>query len=193
MSRASHLLSATLAATVIVAGCSSSPTIDIGGEPTITAEIESPPDGDSRKVDNPVVDLDVTNDDDGAVATEQVRSLIADCESNSDLACDILLSISVPDSDNEAIALACGGRDAALDAFCTDDIDVTSEDSIWFDEDSAGLPALVTACEDGDMTSCDFLYFRSDFDSELEQIGNTCGGRIDVAIPDCRTALADLS
>ncbi len=173
------------------------------GEPAASAADDQLGDGDASKVD-----------DAATVPTgDNVASLVTDCESTatestatestsagaisaratSDMACDILLSISMPDSDLEAIALGCGGRGAAFDSFCTEGIEVAGPDSIWFSDDSPGIGDIVAGCEAGDMTSCDFLYFRSDYDSELEQVGNSCGGRIDIAIPDCRTALATQS
>jgi hypothetical protein len=41
------------------------------------------------------------------------------------------------------------------------------------------------------MTACDFLYYRSPIGSQLEEIGSTCGGRINVALPDCRSTIAE--
>lgn len=45
--------------------------------------------------------------------------------------------------------------------------------------DNAGLDALWDACEGGDMESCDELYMTSEFGSEYEEFGSTCGGRSD--------------
>ena len=41
------------------------------------------------------------------------------------------------------------------------------------------LDALWDACEEGDGQACDDLYFQSPFDSEYEEFGKTCGGRLE--------------
>jgi hypothetical protein len=43
--------------------------------------------------------------------------------------------------------------------------------------DDPALDALAQNCFDGDMQACDDLYLQSDFDSDYEDYGNTCGGR----------------
>lgn len=126
----------------------------------------------------------------GLGGEDQIAGLMADCEADSDLACDILYQLSEFDSDEEALAIRCGGRSDVDVLFCTDDIQNEGE-FLHFDVESPGLVDLVTACEEGDMTACDFLYFRSPIGSTFEQIGNTCGGRTSVALPDCRTLFAE--
>lgn len=42
--------------------------------------------------------------------------------------------------------------------------------------DDATLQAWYDACAAGDMTACDDLFFQSPYDSDLEQLGSTCGG-----------------
>lgn len=126
-------------------------------------------------------------DDFGLGGDEQIQSLITDCQDGSDMACDILYSTSPVDSPAEEVALSCGGRSDEFVRFCTEGIE-SAFGNVWFAESSPGLPAALASCEDGDMTACDFLYFRSAVGSEYEEIGNTCGGRTVVALPDCRTA-----
>jgi hypothetical protein len=61
--------------------------------------------------------------------------------------------------------------------------DVTTNDNLPAADSPEGLgddPALdelAQQCHDGDMQACDDLYLQSDFDSEYEDYGNTCGGR----------------
>ena len=123
----------------------------------------------------------------GLGGAEQLQGLLVDCEGGSDMACDILFELSAFDSDEENAALTCGGRAETAQIFCTEGVSAIP-DELVFDEDSEGLDVIVEACEDdGDMTACDFLYFRSPFESTYEEIGATCGGRVQVAVPDCRT------
>ncbi len=127
----------------------------------------------------------------GLGGAEQLGALLTDCEAGSDLACDILFQLSDFDSVEETAALTCGGRSEIERLFCTEGIDAAANE-LSFDVTSDGLERVVGQCEDdGDMTACDFLYYRSPVDSDLEEIGATCGGRVTVAVPDCRTLLAD--
>jgi len=127
----------------------------------------------------------------GLGGAEQLAGLQADCESGNDMACDILFELSGFDSAEEAVALSCGGRSDTPAIFCTEGVSSIA-DELVFDLESEGLADIVELCEDdADFTACDFLYFRSPFESEFEEIGATCGGRVQVAVPDCRTFLAD--
>ena len=126
----------------------------------------------------------------GLGGAEQIEGLLTDCDAGSDLACDVLFQLSDFNSPEEAAAMTCAGRSTDARAFCTDGIEPETG-QLFFDIDSEGLDAIVTLCEDdGDLTACDFLYFRSPVESEFEEIGATCGGRVAVAVPDCRTFLA---
>ena len=125
----------------------------------------------------------------GIGGDEQLAGLLEDCQGGSDQACDILFQLSPPDSAEEEVALTCGGRAADEEVdFCTSGVDANAG-SYFFDLASPGLDDIATACEDGDMTACDFLYFRSPVGSRYEELGTSCGGRTTVAIPDCRTAI----
>jgi hypothetical protein len=52
-----------------------------------------------------------------------------------------------------------------------------SVDSIAEFGTDAELDNLARACENGDWDSCDDLFLDSDFGSEYEEFGDTCGGR----------------
>ena len=119
---------------------------------------------------------------------ELIEAWSAECLDGSDLACDVLFTITERGSEAEEIARTCGGRSDVEVRFCTPDID-PFEDRLWFSADSAGLPDVVADCESGDLISCDFLYFRSEVGSSYEELGNSCGGRVAIAVPDCRSAL----
>lgn len=126
----------------------------------------------------------------GLGGSAQVDSLLADCEDGSDLACDVLFQISAFNSPEEEAAVTCGGRSDTEVTFCADGVQALP-DQLVFDPDSEGIESIVELCQDdGDMTACDFLYYRSPLESEFEEIGTTCGGRVSVAVPDCRTLLA---
>ncbi len=125
----------------------------------------------------------------GLGGAEQLQGLLDDCQDGNDLACDILLTISAFDSPEEGAAISCGGRAETSVAFCTAGFDA-GEDGLVFDPNSQGLDRVVEACQvDGNMTACDFLYYRSPLDSEYQAIGDTCGGRVNVAVPDCRSMI----
>lgn len=128
----------------------------------------------------------------GLGGSDQLRSLMRDCAADNDMACDILYQISAFDSPEEDMAVTCAGRSETTVFFCTQGIEQVSGE-FAFDPASPALPGIVEACEQGDFTACDFLYFRSPIGSEFEEIGNTCAGRTQVAVPDCRTAFADES
>lgn len=166
---------------LIVAACSGTTIIDEG-------TLDSSPAGSNDLVDvGPAAGTDEPVE---LFAAAQIAALAGDCEEGDELACDILYQASALDSPEETLARSCGGRDPAGDGFCTPGIR-QSLDGIWFDDRSPGLDDAEDACLDGDLTACDFLFFRSEIGSTHEEIGTTCGGRIDIALPDCRTALAD--
>lgn len=122
---------------------------------------------------------------------EQLGALSDDCIAGSDMACDILFQLSAFDSEEEATAVTCGGRSDVEVSFCTEGIE-TGPTELVFDEDSPGLTAIIEACrDDGDMTACDFLYVRSPLESAIEAIGASCGERVEVAVPDCRSFLTE--
>lgn len=174
-----RLLALTAVLLFIAASCSSSTPVQTGERLPLDAKVPEAAD---------VSDAEAEDEDNlfGIGSASQIQSLVVDCEAGSDLACDILFQVSEFSSEDEQIGVECGGRGENELLFCTEGIRV-SDDGLWFDEDSPGLPAVVTACEGGDMTACDFLFFRSAVGSDFEIIGNTCAGLTEVALPDCRT------
>jgi hypothetical protein len=48
--------------------------------------------------------------------------------------------------------------------------------------DDPYLDDLWNACADGDLDSCDTLYYDSEIGSDYEEFGATCGGRYDEPI-----------
>lgn len=124
-------------------------------------------------------------DSDAALITE----LTALCVDSSDMACDMLYHASDHNSDAEAIALGCGGRGESVDLFCTEGI-VADSPNAWFSGDTPAVSTVVGMCLDGDMIACDFLFVRSAVGSRFEQVGLTCGNRVPVSNPNCRSTIA---
>lgn len=122
-------------------------------------------------------------------SAELVAAWSEECTNGSDLACDVLFTMTERESDAELLAQTCGGRSDVEVRFCTADIE-PFEDRLWFDATSPGLPDVVEDCQNGDLISCDFLYFRSEVGSTYEELGTSCGNRVAIAVPDCRSALA---
>jgi len=149
-------------------------------------QIPSAPDATSRST----TDLGPTSADNEPTATattSEILELTDLCRIESDMACDLLFHFTDHNSDAEAIAIDCGGRGAATNTFCTAGVEPDSPHG-WFSADSMALGEIVGACQNGDMLACDFLFVRSPVDSQFESIGLTCGGRVPVATPNCRTA-----
>lgn len=183
------LTAACTATTVIGEGRLSEPA---GTETTSERGDRAPASDDTASSDDGD-DAAAESTDDGPVSLgddELIAAWSDVCRDGSDLACDVLFTITERDSEAETLARTCGGRSDVEVRFCTPDIE-PFEDRLWFDAESPGLPDVVDDCETGDLVSCDFLYFRSEVGSRYEEIGNTCGGQVAIAIPDCRTALAD--
>ncbi|MEM7093557.1 MAG: hypothetical protein AAF567_11190 [Actinomycetota bacterium] len=159
---------------------------DVGNDPP-----SDEPTASAMPNDDDITLEDLDDEDFLVVDPSQVAALLADCEDGSDAACDVLFASSDFGSIEERIALDCAGRSSNDPFFCTEGIR-SEPGEIWFDESSPGLPALVDACEDdGDMTACDLLFFRSPVGSSFEDIGRGCGGRVPVALPDCRTVFPE--
>ena len=158
-----------------------------------STEADRPDDGgsDDGGSDDGAPDDGVSDEDIVSLGDEElIEAWSAECRDGSDLACDVLFTITERGSEAEQLARTCGGRSDVEVRFCTPDIDAF-EDRLWFDAASAGLPDVVEDCESGDLISCDFLYFRSEVGSIYEELGNSCGNRVAIAVPDCRSALAE--
>lgn len=98
------------------------------------------------------------------------------CRDGESMACDLLYVLTSPGSDYFAVADDCGGRALGGDISCTPGFVDDDVDGL-FDAGSPGWPATVAACEGGDMLACDFAYRLSQLGSEVERVGETCGGR----------------
>ena len=195
---------------LIAASCSSTTTVQSGTrlpvDPTPSAEPSPTPrpdpgpedsaqdDADESAAGNADTAADADSDEadrESSTGQAQIESLIVDCEQGSDLACDILFQVSEFRSEPEAIALTCGGRgEPTASLFCTDGVSAEGQD-LWFDDASPALPGIAEDCEGGDMTACDFLFFRSAVGSRYEALGNGCAGLTEVALPDCRTLFGE--
>jgi hypothetical protein len=102
------------------------------------------------------------------------------CEDGDMASCDELFFASPIDSEYELFGNTCG------DLFTEDEAPVFCEDAITDDGDEPftygddpDLDALWDACEGGNGTACDQLFWDSPIDSEYETFGNTCGGLFD--------------
>lgn len=144
------------------------------------------------ETDDPESSDTAATDEEPGAATERdrVALLLAHCEAGSNMACDVLIMNTDEGSPEEDTALHCGGRSEDRVLFCTEGFEHKGR-NYWFEDDSPGIAGVVTLCEDGDMTACDFLFERAPVGSEYEAIGDGCAYRIDVAVPDCRTVFAD--
>ena len=106
-----------------------------------------------------------------------------ECEGGDYQACDDLYMESGFGTEYEEFGDTCGGRNEPQ-GYCVDvydgtddapeDIDASGAQSYGDNEE---LDALWDACEEGDYGACDTLYMESDFGSEYEEFGDTCGGR----------------
>jgi len=110
------------------------------------------------------------------------------CEDGDWAACDDLYWTSPAGSAYEDFGGTCGNRTAG-DLLCVDemadpgtepdvdepDVDPGQSDGTYGDDPY--LDGLWDACEGGDMQACDDLYMDSDFGTEYETFGDTCGGR----------------
>ncbi len=95
--------------------------------------------------------------------------------------------------DNEPPAAAVEATLSCMFGGMLDDVDVdssglTGSGANTYGDDSA-LDALWDGCESGDGAACDSLYFQSDFGSEYEEYGNTCGGRFEAGAVSCAVEL----
>jgi len=107
------------------------------------------------------------------------------CDAGTETACDLLYYEANAGSQYSELAIDCAGRGDGL-TYCTPGVLAAADGSI--DGDSPGLFALESQCSAGDMLSCDLLFVSSPIGSDMERVGNTCGGLIaGGAVPNCRT------
>lgn len=93
--------------------------------------------------------------------------------------CDTLYYSAGEDSEYTDFADTCGEtQDEGHGGRCTD----IGRNTFG---DDAELDALWTACEEGEYTACDELYYSSPYDSEYENFGATCGYLTETRYGDC--------
>ena len=134
---------------------------------------------------------------------DAVYALIATCAIGDMQTCDDLYRQSEPGTEFRTLGDTCAGRQAEnTGELCVNAFPAWEQLSVVPDGTdngstttvpvgSAGAPtdptglgddtsfnALAQNCFDGDFTSCDDLYWRSDLGSEYESYGATCGGRL---------------
>lgn len=94
-------------------------------------------------------------------------------------------------------AEATDAEETAGDETGTSDEDVSSigEEPGEPDEppaiDDEELAALAEECFDGSGDACDNLFFRAELGSDVEDYGNTCGGRYDTSPGLCELAIGE--
>lgn len=120
-------------------------------------------------------------------AADDSNLFVLDCREGDLFACDVLFQLSDYGTPEEVLALNCGGAGRSGD-FCTEGLRF-EPGSTTFDLESEGLENVQQACMHGQMTACDLLFFRSPLNSMVQHFGNTCGDRIEVALPNCRVLI----
>lgn len=120
----------------------------------------------------------------------RIQALQGDCEDGMTWACDVLFAISPLGSDPEIVAMNCAGTGDSTDGFCTEGLQPDAQGptgEITLSQNSPAIQQIQRACVEGEMTACDLLYFRSREGTRTEQLGNSCGDRVEIGLPDCRT------
>lgn len=135
--------------------------------------------GDAARDDDPFAmgDADTYGDD------PELDALWDACDAGDGDACDTLFLRSPFGSEYERFGQSCGGREG-------DDYFGVCGDGGAFAlpqgyGDDPELDALWDACEAGDLTACDDLFWSSMVDSEYEEFGATCGERTEAGFGDC--------
>ena len=102
--------------------------------------------------------------------------------------CDELYWVSGRGTEYEEFGSTCGGTDTPTYGSCDldgmDDFDLGFQDGEAYG-DNPELDALYDSCEAGNMADCDELWWSSEFGSEYEEFGQTCGGRTEFAAGTC--------
>ena len=94
-----------------------------------------------------------------------------------------------PTSEMMAAVFRCGDEIADSGAFDAGDLFSGAEGVTY--GDNPELDALWDACADGDLASCDDLYYDSAIGSDYEAFGSTCGETTDQVFGRCSVADAD--
>lgn len=188
------LRSCLFSALILVAvSCSTSGTKEsanessttVGPVATTTSTTDAPTTTSTRPAAPTTTDPEPDRRDDST--DEVLDSLMEDCVTGIDEACDFLYLVSDADTVYEDVGNTCGERGDGTE-YCTPGLELNEGRA---DPDSTAVKKLVADCESGaSMHSCDLLYMVSEYDSVEEEIGDTCGGRIpEGADPACFVAL----
>jgi hypothetical protein len=124
------------------------------------------------------LDSDVTDDDLGPY----LATLVVGCQAGDMADCDDLYWASDVGSEEERIALTCGGtveEGSVSGGDCATGEPTFSGDGPAAYGDDPQLDSYWDGCQAGDMTACDDLFWNSGFDTEYEAFAETCGGRIE--------------
>lgn len=95
-------------------------------------------------------------------------------------ACDLLYWRVALEGEYFDVAFDCGGAPAGSDFWCVEGLVDADSDGL-IDDGSPGLEPLAERCRGGDMASCDMLFLSTEFGSDYERIGETCGERVAIA------------
>lgn len=109
------------------------------------------------------------------------------CEDGDLGACDLLFWDSIVGSDYEHFGATCGERAELSNGSCWAALGPGGPDMPTDYGDDPVLDALWDACDAGDLTRCDDLYWSTPIDSAYERFGATCGGRTTFGVGDCRS------
>jgi serine/threonine protein kinase len=112
--------------------------------------------------------------------------LAVDCSEGDMEACDDLYVQSPVDTNYEDYGNSCGGRlpDGAAGSCEVELAEDGGGDPVEATEipfalgDDPELDTLATSCSEGDLAACDSLFVESPLDSNYEDYGNSCGGRL---------------
>ena len=118
------------------------------------------------------IDVDTSLGDDSGDPFD-LTQFRADCAAGDMEACDALFFQSEVGSDDEDFGASCGGTADGSTAGMCSYLPATAEELAQYRAD----------CSSGDMEACDDLYYNSEFGSDDETFGATCGGTADGVMP----------
>jgi S1-C subfamily serine protease len=104
------------------------------------------------------------------------------CANGNMAACDDLYAEAPIGSEYESFGATCGETTEGNGLCDWDDGFAGGAESPTRYGDDPYLDDLWNACADGDLDSCDTLYYDSEIGSDYEEFGATCGGRYDEPI-----------
>ena len=150
-------------------------TDEVGASDEGAAPIPVAPD---EPIDGPVDDGSFTGFESGFTYGDNPRldELWDNCAAGVYADCDTLYFTSDFDTDYEAFGDSCGRRNEPA-GLCTDIHGDGGYDSGFTYGDNPRLDELWDGCAAGVYADCDTLYFTSDFDTDYEAFGDSCGRR----------------